>query len=217
MNDRIIKDQIDYYDQRASEYDEHHVGGHYPQNEDFAELKEALARFRPTGKVLELACGTGEWTVRLAPLADQVTALDSSRRMIARAQAKVSRPHVIFKVADLFAWEPDQAYDVVFFSFWLSHVPSGRFEDFWALVDRALGKQGRVFFIDEGPHEEYEEDYVGDEIVHRTLLDGTVHRAVKKFWEPAELEVKLRSLGWDTRITRTMRPRFFWGEGKRAS
>jgi hypothetical protein len=39
---------------------------------------------------------------------------------------------------------------VVFFGFWLSHVPSAQFEAFWRLVDRALVEHGRVFFVDDG-------------------------------------------------------------------
>jgi hypothetical protein len=29
------------------------------------------------------------------------------------------------------AWRPDRRYDVVFFGFWLSHVPLERFAAFW--------------------------------------------------------------------------------------
>ena len=63
---------------------------------------------------------------------------------IARGRA----PDARFVEADIFNWEPDDTYDVVFFSFWLSHVPQDRFEWFWSLVDRALVPGGRVFLID---------------------------------------------------------------------
>jgi hypothetical protein len=33
---------------------------------------------------------------------------------------------VRFICADLFAWSPERRYDVVFFGFWLSHVPLER-------------------------------------------------------------------------------------------
>jgi hypothetical protein len=59
---------------------------------------------------------------------------------------------VRFIQADLFAWEPDRRYDVVFFGFWLSHVPPGRFEPFWSLVAGCLKPQGRVFFADDAYH-----------------------------------------------------------------
>jgi hypothetical protein len=37
---------------------------------------------------------------------------------------------VRFVAADLFTWTPDRRYDVVFFGFWLSHVPAERFASF---------------------------------------------------------------------------------------
>ena len=55
--------------------------------------------------------------------------------------------------ADLFAWEPERTYDVCFFSFWLSHVPEERFQEFWAKVRRAVRSEGRVFFIDSLRHD----------------------------------------------------------------
>jgi len=44
--------------------------------------------------------------------------------------------------ADVFAWEPPRAFDVCFFGFWLSHVPSGRFDAFWQPFTLAVGPAG---------------------------------------------------------------------------
>ncbi len=38
-------------------------------------------------------------------------------------------------------------YDTVSFAFWLTHVPPGRFEQFWSLVDQALAPSGRAIFV----------------------------------------------------------------------
>ena len=51
-------------------------------------------------------------------------------------------------IADLFDWRPARTYDVVFFSFWLSHVPRPRFARFWELVRSCLHDGGRAFLID---------------------------------------------------------------------
>jgi hypothetical protein len=42
------------------------------------------------------------------------------------------------------------------------------------------------------------------------LEDGRQFRAVKVFYQPAELETKLRTLGWNVEI-RSAGPRFYWG------
>ena len=54
----------------------------------------------------------------------------------------------VLELADLFDWRPGQQYDVVFFSFWLSHVPRARFGEFWSLVRDCLSPGGRAFLID---------------------------------------------------------------------
>ena len=82
-----------------------------------------------------------------------------------------------FIQADLFAWEPDRRYDVVFFGFWLSPVPPGRFEPFWSLVADCLKPQGRVFFADDAyrtPDELVEGP--ASPVIRRQLNDGSSYR-----------------------------------------
>jgi trans-aconitate methyltransferase len=91
----------------------------------------------PTGSVLELACGPGTWTAQLLHHAADVTAVDASPEMLAIASARVGGERVRFVPADLFRWQPDRRYDVVFFGFWLSHVPAERFASFWSVVSQS--------------------------------------------------------------------------------
>lgn len=90
------------------------------------EVTQALDAFQPNGSVLELACGPGVWTGHLLRHASEVTAVDASPEMLAIAAARVGNRRVRFIEADLFTWKPDRRYDVVFFGFWLSHVPAER-------------------------------------------------------------------------------------------
>jgi hypothetical protein len=95
-------------------------------------------------------------------------------------------------------------------------VPAGRFESFWALVAAALAPQGRVFFADDRYRtpEELIEGPASSTIQRRTP-DGEAYRIVKVPYEPADLERRLRGLGWDITVTPTAGP-LFWGAGKRA-
>ena len=52
-----------------------------------------------------------------------MTAVDASPEAIAINRARVGRANVDYVEADLFAWTPPARYDLVFMSFWLSHVP----------------------------------------------------------------------------------------------
>src|SRR5205823_5635090 len=118
---------------------------------DEVERMEAIFdAFAPRGHVLDIGAGTGVWTVRLAAHADRITALDPSPEALARNAEKLASlgTPVEYVVADVFAWTPPQRYDVVFFSFWLSHVPRARFDAFWSIVETALAPGGRVCFLD---------------------------------------------------------------------
>jgi demethylmenaquinone methyltransferase/2-methoxy-6-polyprenyl-1,4-benzoquinol methylase len=181
-----------------------------------AELVAALREFEPRGRVLEIACGTGQFTQELVPFADEVTALDASPQMVELNRARVKSDKVRYVETDVFAWQPDGPYDVVFFSFWLSHVPPSHFELFWELVRQGLGPEGRVFFMDEGRHAYWVEDFVDPAggVVRRPLRDGSEHHAIKVLWEAGELEARLREMGWDIVVQGA--GAFYWGQGRHA-
>jgi demethylmenaquinone methyltransferase/2-methoxy-6-polyprenyl-1,4-benzoquinol methylase len=208
--DGLVREQIDYYDRRATEYDATSNPEGDALESQGLRLEEALRDFRPEGRVLEVACGTGTWTRRLISYADELTAVDSSADMIRLARAKVGETKVRFIEADIFSWHPGQTYDVVFFANWLSHVPASRFEAFWLLISGCLGERGRVFFIDESHDAWRKEEFLQENLVLRRLRDGSTHRVIKFFWEPSELEERLRALGWDVRVEST--GDFLWGE-----
>ncbi len=172
-----------------------------------------VAEMRPAGSVLEIACGTGLWTEALAGWADAVTAIDAAPEMVAIARDRVRPARVSFEVADVFSWNPGTRFDVIFFSAWLSHVPTSRFGQFWQLLGRWLAGNGRVLFIDEHVDERGKEAYVADEVVERQLGDGSTFRVIKNFVDPEELELRLRRLGWDCAIRRVS-SRWVCGEAR---
>jgi demethylmenaquinone methyltransferase/2-methoxy-6-polyprenyl-1,4-benzoquinol methylase len=129
---------------------------------------------------------------------------------------RVGDGRVRFIQADLFKWTPDRRYDVVFFGFWLTHVPMDRFETFWSFIADCLEPAGRVFFVDDGyrtPDELIEGE--SSSTIRRRLDDGTEYRAVKVPHRPADLEERLGRLGWRITVTQTS-GHFFWGTGTAA-
>ena len=205
-------EQLAYYRAVANEYEDHKID--VPGQD---ELLSAIESFRPTGDVLELACGTGIWTERLLQSATTVTAVDGAPEMLARARARVgSSASIRFIEADLFSWKADRRYDAVFFGFWISHVPEDTFGSFWSLVADALEPRGRVFFFDDNhrPGTELIEGATSP-IVQRRLHDGTAFRVIKIPYEPADLERRLHDLRWNIRVSGTSGP-FYWGTGVRS-
>jgi ubiquinone/menaquinone biosynthesis C-methylase UbiE len=207
----LLAEQIAYYRAVAPGYESLALPGW-----EGHEVAAALDAFGPVGHVLELACGPGMWTELLLRHATSVTAVDAAPEMLERARQRVGEQRVRFVHADLFSWQPDRRYDVVFFGFWLSHVPRDRFEEFWSLVDRSLEPTGRVFFVDDAirtPEELIEGE--SSTTIQRALEDGTAHRLVKVPYHPADLAKQLDSLGWQVTI-RELSSQFYWGEGSRS-
>jgi demethylmenaquinone methyltransferase/2-methoxy-6-polyprenyl-1,4-benzoquinol methylase len=228
----LLTEQLEYYRARAAEYDQWWLRqGRYDRGpalngqwfSEAAEVRSALQAFRPHGRILELACGTGIWTEQLAPYARRLTAVDGSAEMLAINAARVQSPGVSYVQADLFEWQPSSAeqYDIIFFGFWLSHVPPERFADFWRLVGACLAPGGRVFFVDSRRQEtstalDHTLPDPSATILQRRLNDGRAFRVYKIFYDPIGLTARLQQLGWEFTITETEHY-FLYGFGSRAS
>jgi demethylmenaquinone methyltransferase/2-methoxy-6-polyprenyl-1,4-benzoquinol methylase len=219
-SDALLHSQRVYYDERAPDYMDlskpsDRKGRGFLPDELCAVL---IDEFAPIGHVLELACGSGWYTREIVRHATSVTAVDGSPRMIERNRTAVGDRKVNYIVADIFAWEPDRAYDAVLFSAWLSHVPPDRFDDFWRIVRACLAPGGRVCFIDEDDGGAINDDVRvvdGIPIARRTLADGRAFDIVKCFWSAANLEERLRSIGWDVGV-RSVGGGFLFGSGQPA-
>jgi SAM-dependent methyltransferase len=217
----VLAEQQRYYAARAPEYDDWWFRrGRYlleaPQLErweaDVAEVEGALAAFRPRGSVLEVAAGTGLWTRHLARTAPRLVAVDASPETLALNRARVGE-EVTYVVADVFEWEPQDRFDVVFFSFWLSHVPEERFAAFWRLVRRALPPGGRVFLVDSGGPDPAQRPPGDRERETRRLSDGREFTIVKRCWTPDSLADRVRTLGFELELATSRNGAFLYGSG----
>jgi len=187
-----------------------------------------LTLLAPHGDALELAAGTGAYTAALLESADHVTAIDASPESLALARAKLAgyADRLTLVEADLFRWRPPRRYATIFFAYWLSHVPSSRFEAFWRFVSDALAPRGQVFFIDTvaAPTETVDlgrsaaarswtssyrelDDFANQ--LSRRELNGRVYHVVKVAWSPSDLELRLAELGWRAQVAQGELS--FWG------
>jgi demethylmenaquinone methyltransferase/2-methoxy-6-polyprenyl-1,4-benzoquinol methylase len=196
----LVAEQVAYYRARAPDYDNVYLGKDW--NRCIEELPIA-------GDVLELACGSGHWTRLLAARARSVTAVDAAPEMLALARQRARDLSVEFIEADVLAWQPPRRFDMVFFAFWLTHVPPARFAGFWSMVGMALAPGGRVCFVDDSDQERAGERFVAEQAtpaVWRRLRDGSEHRVVKVYYSPGELTARLAELGWSAEIRETSTP-----------
>jgi SAM-dependent methyltransferase len=212
----LLASQRAYYDERADDYmNESWPDRKVPGLMTADEAGTLIDEFRPEGAALEFACGTGAFTGEIVRHARSVTAVDASPRMLAINERRIADPTVTYVNADVFAWEPDRTYDAVFFGFWLSHVPPATFDRFWALVRACLAPGGRVAFVDEDDRAAGHDDLRtigGVPAARRALRDGRTFEIVKVFWQPEDLEQRLRHSRWGITVRRVGET-FLYGVG----
>jgi demethylmenaquinone methyltransferase/2-methoxy-6-polyprenyl-1,4-benzoquinol methylase len=191
-----MPDLADYYARRAPEYERFYDK---PERQaDLALLRQRVAGLCAGRKVLEVACGTGWWTEVLAQAAAQVTGLDVNEEVLQIARAKpLPTGRVEFLRADAYAL-PDfgRRHDMLFASFWWSHVPLARLDEFLDGCVRAAAPGALLVFLDgryvEGSSTPLaRQDADGNTYQVRKLEDGSVHEVLKNY--PAQSELMRRA------------------------
>jgi SAM-dependent methyltransferase len=196
---------IDYYRRRAAEYEKIYA---WPERQPDLELLRKDIPARLAGReVLEIACGTGYWTERIAATAKRILATDLAAEPMAIARAKNYGCPVEFRVADAYALdEPFGSFDAAFAGFWWSHVPISRRSAFLRSLHSRLKRGARVVIFDnryvEGSmHPIVETDAEGNTYQRRRLADGTEHRVLKNFPSEEDLRASLVGLASTVRYT----------------
>lgn len=186
-----------YYAARAAEYERV-----YAKPERQAELR-ALEAWLPGvfagRRVIEIAAGTGWWTVHGARDAAFWLATDLNAETLAIARAKPALPRSVrFCRADAYTLAElgPQPFDAAFVGFWWSHVPKARLDGWLEVLFARLQPGAPVVFIDnryvEGSSTPIAEvDAHGDAWQWRTLADGSRHRVLKNHPSRSEVEAAL--------------------------
>ena len=175
-----------YYRDRAATYERI-----YAKPERQAELRvmeAALPPFFAGRRVLEIACGTGWWTVHGAQQATRWLATDLNPETMAVAQAKPMPACVAFRAADAYTLAElgDERFDAAFAGFWWSHVPRARLAGWLQTLHARLEPGARVMLLDNlfvpGSSTPISHtDAQGDSWQQRPLDDGSVHAVLKNF------------------------------------
>lgn len=104
---------------------------------------------------LEIGCGTGKNTTWLMEKAKQVTAIDLSEEMLAKAKEKITSSRVQFIQADITTdWTfRNGLYDLVTFSLVLEHIDN--LDPIFSKVSRSLDSGGHVYIGELHPFKQY--------------------------------------------------------------
>ena len=194
---------VDYYSARADEYEQ--VYAKPERQEDICRLQDIIPAYFTGRHVLEIACGTGYWTRRIAPRASSVVACDLSPEVLALARARQAETFPVqFRNADAFALDGvSGAFDAAFAGFWISHVQRHEVQRFLTGLHRRLPSGSIVLLVDnryvDGSNWPITRtDGDGNTYQRRRLLDGTEYEVLKNFLSPAEVRDGVEASGGTT-------------------
>ncbi|MEQ1923562.1 MAG: class I SAM-dependent methyltransferase [Pyrinomonadaceae bacterium] len=209
MNENIVT----YYDRRAREYEKVY---HNPAEQDDLRRAEAFFKSIFAGKrVLEVACGTGYWTERLAKTAESIYATDINASVIEIALERKIDGTVIFAVADMFEIDAENKFDAVFCGFIWSHILLEDLDRFLKKLQDLTKPAGHIVFIDGNPvpgssHDPkniIKTDKQGNTYQDRILADGSAHRVLKNFPTDDFLTQKLETIATKIEVKRL---KWYW-------
>lgn len=197
----------DYYRQRAREYE---MIYHRPDAMRLAEQESLASWIRASLAgldVVEIAAGTGWWTVHAAAVADHVTATDTVAETLEIARMKPFDPaKVTFRIADAYRLDVlERSFGGALSCFWLSHVPRAALRDFIAGLHRILRPGAVVCLADNClvpglGGELVRVDGEADTYKRRPLVDGGTELVLKNYYSEAELAEVFTPLGRDLQI-----------------
>jgi demethylmenaquinone methyltransferase/2-methoxy-6-polyprenyl-1,4-benzoquinol methylase len=187
---------IQYYARRAAEYEHVYELPHWQPG--LVRLRQLIAEIFPGRRVLEVACGTGYWTVQLAAIAARVSASDINEETLTLARTRLAgHAHVTLRLAD--AYGPPagpETFDAGLAALWLSHVDRARMSEFLAAFHARLEPGARVLLFDERDHPTRtarpgQIDAAGNRHEWRRLENGERYEIIKNLFDDRELATLL--------------------------
>lgn len=212
---------VEYYNRRAPDYEE--IYRRPERLADLAALESHLIDFCRGQHVLELGCGTGYWTRRVAPASLSVMGIDLAAEALEAARRGWSAPgQVRFRPGDVFRLEDVAGhYTAVLAAFLWSHIPRREIPLFLEGLSRRFPDGASILIVDnlfvEGSSTPIaRRDPFGNTWQTRRLSDGSEFEILKNFPSTGELAamtrdqltgVEIRRLQYYWLMTGQIRPR----------
>ncbi len=205
-------DPVEYYRQRALEYEAIYQK---PERQGDLYAAEISLQERFAGlDVLEIACGTGYWTEKIAQTARSICAGDINEAVLTIARTKACPCPVNFRQEDFYQLPPHgegPGFDALFGGFIWSHIPRQKLSDVLGDLQKRIVPGGRLVFIDNRFVESsstpiHSRDDAGNTYQQRRLGDGTEHMVLKNFPSPDEIRRLLSPFG----TTEMLELTYFW-------
>jgi ubiquinone/menaquinone biosynthesis C-methylase UbiE len=135
---------------------------------------------------LEIGCGTGKNTTWLITKAKEITAVDLSEEMLAKAKTKFDSPAVHFIQADITTnWAfATKRYELITFSLVLEHIEN--LDHIFSEVSRVLQKGGHVYIGELHPFKQYAGSKARFETAEGLLIVDCYNHPISEFTQLAK-------------------------------
>ncbi len=211
LGDHLSDALKDYYRRRAASYEAIYHRADPPMWEDLA---RAIRQHLNGRDVLEIAAGTGWWTVQAAAVARHVVATDVNPETLDIARLKsFDTAKVDLRIADAYdLGSLGRRFDGLLSCCWLSHVKRADLLGFIAGMHAVLQPGAAVFLADNClvpglGGELVTSDMTADTYKRRALETGESQLVLKNYYDHAELTELFASHATDLRIHHG---RHFW-------
>ena len=197
-DDKIIREMMSYYDERAEEYDEIYLGKSHTTidadvyRKDVAKVSEMVSRFGK-GHLIDIACGAGFWLPNYARNCNQITFLDQSVRMLSKCKDRVEE----LGLADISSFiqgdfldiklEASQ-YDCALVGFLLGHLTLEQEKTFFRKLGENLKANPQLMFIESAWNKRRQRYQEKEGVQERVLNNGRIFRVYKRYFDKPAVE-----------------------------
>lgn len=202
MEDKIRKEMMSYYNERAEEYDEIYGGIFRRQRystidprvylKDVCKTSEMVSGFGK-GHLIDIACGPGFWLPNYARNCSKITLLDQSERMLKECTKRIKKLGLVNLTnliqGDFFVVKLEiSTFDSALIGFLLSHFTSKQEEGFFLKLKKILKPNGLLMFIDSAWNNERQKYRKKEGVQERVLNDGRIFKIYKRYFDKLYLE-----------------------------
>lgn len=200
MISHLKQNTFQYYDERASEYDEIYLYGkcstamNNPNAyiEDTEELKKIVNEIC-FGDILDIPCGTAFWLSAYAEKCNSALLVDQSTSMLEMSKKKARENgienHCEFIQADVLNYDlGSAAYDTIISGFFLSHLNEDEEFKFISKIKNSLNKEAKLLILDSSWSEERAKHRYKEGGLVRRLNNGKEFEIYKKYFEAKDID-----------------------------
>ena len=193
MDPNLRHSMLDYYNERAPEYEEVYTLGKgsasIPDPNVFkseaASLGRIVERFAH-GRMIDIACGTAYWLPYYASHCSNITFFDQSEKMLGECKKKVDILGIVEKSivlrGDFFDLDFGHgAYDCALIGFFWSHLTELHEQILFNTLKNMLGSSGRFLILDSAWSDQRAQFNEKVEHQERRLNDGRTFEIYKRY------------------------------------